>query len=102
MGILLLSDRISRQNLSFSRSISAIAPQNAYLLLSNVRRSKSIMEAGQFHKAIQSLTSEGVALVSEKIYQDMMRKHYHAPTPFMPRGECHNLWRFLRPVFIMP
>ena len=48
---------------------------------SNVRRAKRAIEAGQFRKAIQALTSDGLATPSCEIFPEMLAKHPQSPLP---------------------
>ena len=48
---------------------------------SNVRRAKRAIEAGQFRKAIQALTSDGLAIPSCEILEEMLAKHPQSPLP---------------------
>ena len=51
------------------------------LQISNVRRVKRSIEAGQYRKGIQALTSEGLVPASAKILEEMLSKHPQSPSP---------------------
>ena len=50
----------------------------------NAKRAKRAAEAGQYKKAIQALTSEGLAPTNDKILNEMMDKHPQSPLPHTP------------------
>ena len=50
----------------------------------NIRRAKRALESGQYSKAIQALTSEGLASITPEVVQDMRNKHPSAPPPQIP------------------
>ena len=51
---------------------------------SNARRAKRAVEAGQYRKAIQALTSGGLAPPSAEIVDEMLAKHPQSPLPPTP------------------
>ena len=55
--------------------------------VANARRARRAMEDGQYKKAIQSLTSDGLAPASAEVYEEMLAKHpqsLHPPSPATP------------------
>lgn len=50
----------------------------------NVRRAKRAVQAGQYRKGIQALSSEGLALPTDAILEEMQSKHPQAPLPSTP------------------
>ncbi len=51
----------------------------------NARRARRAVEDGQYRKAIQALSSEGLANVSPKVLEEMLAKHpQSAPPPIPP------------------
>ncbi len=50
----------------------------------NARRAKRAVGAGQYRKAIQALTSEGLAPASTEILDEMLAKHPQSPLPPSP------------------
>ena len=54
------------------------------LQASNVRRAKLATQAGRYRKAIQALTSEGLAPPSESSLEEMLAKHPQSPPPPHP------------------
>ena len=54
------------------------------LCASNVRRAKRAIEAGQYRKGIQALTSDGLAPASSETLGEMLAKHPQSPLPSIP------------------
>ena len=52
--------------------------------VANARRARRAMEDGQYKKAIQSLTSDGLAPASAEVYEEMLAKHPQSPHPPSP------------------
>ena len=52
----------------------------------NARRARLAVQDGRFSKAIQALSSEGLALPSPTVIQEMKDKHPQAPPPTLPPG----------------
>ena len=64
------------------------------LRASNARRAKRAVEAGQYRKAIQALTSEGLAPASSETLAEMLAKHPSGslpPTPSSPPPPPPNI-----------
>ena len=53
----------------------------------NARIAELAVQNGQYNKAIQALTSEGVASPSPEVLQKMLNKHPQAPPPALPSGQ---------------
>ena len=53
---------------------------------SNIRRAKLAVQDGQFSKAIKALTSDGLAIPSAAVLQDMLAKHPQSTPPSLPPG----------------
>ena len=53
---------------------------------SNIRRAKLAVQDGQFSKAIKALTSDGLAIPSADVLQDMLAKHPQSTPPSLPPG----------------
>ena len=49
--------------------------------VANARRARRAMEDGQYKKAIQSQTSDGLAPASAEVYEEMLAKHPQSPHP---------------------
>ena len=54
------------------------------LCASNVRRAKRAVEAGQYWKGIQALTSDGLAPASSETLGEMLAKHPQSPLLSIP------------------
>ena len=83
----LWKDVISRDReiqLSLSRSQQKMAPSIEVLQRSNATRARRAVEDGQYRKALQSLTSAGIAGVTEDIVTKMIEKHPAASPPSVP------------------
>ena len=52
----------------------------------NIRRAKQASQEGQYRKAIQTLSSEGLASPSAEVLKEMLTKHSQAPQPTLPEG----------------
>ena len=50
----------------------------------NARRARRAVEDGQYRKAIQSLSSGGLANVTSEVLEEMLAKHPKAPPPTIP------------------
>ena len=50
----------------------------------NVRRARTAVENGRFRKAINSLSSEGLAKVTPEVVGTMLAKHPQSATPPIP------------------
>ena len=50
----------------------------------NVRLARRVVEEGQYRKAIQLLTSGGLAPASEEVCNEMLQKYPQAPPPKLP------------------
>ena len=48
---------------------------------SNTRRARQAMDDGQYKKAAQALTSDGLAPASTEVYAEMLNKHPQSPPP---------------------
>ena len=55
--------------------------ETSSLHLNNANRAHRAVEDGQYRKAIQFLTSDGVASVSDDVYSEMVSKHPQASQP---------------------
>ena len=53
---------------------------------SNIRRAKLAVQDGQFSKAIKALSSDGLAIPSAAVLQDMLAKHPKSTPPSLPPG----------------
>ena len=58
---------------------------------SNARRAKMAVQDGQYRKAIQALTSEGLATPCPEVIQEMQIKHTQATPPTLPPAQYHHL-----------
>jgi len=52
--------------------------------ITNVRRAKHAVEAGQYRKAIQALVSEGLAQASPEVIEEMLSKYPQSPLSPVP------------------
>ena len=72
------------------------ASQHESILAANIRRAKRAVEAGQYRKGIQALTSEGLAPPSDDILAEMLAKHPQPPSlpplPILPPS-LPTLWK---------
>ena len=74
-------DRLTRRR----KKPKKIAPDS--LRIANARRARRAMEDGQYKKATQALTSDGLAQASAEVYEEMLAKHPQVnppPTPTAP------------------
>ena len=51
------------------------------LRAANARQARQAVQNGQYKKAIQALTSSGLAQVSEEVYHEMLAKHPQVDPP---------------------
>ena len=72
-------DRLWSDYLDTVRSLKG--PKSVSTISTNVRRAKRATEAGQYSKAIQALTSDGLALPTPDILDEMLAKHPQSPLP---------------------
>ena len=66
-----------------SRRQKKIPPQDV-LRCANANRARRAVQAGQYRKGIQALTSDGLAPASNEIYDEMLLKHPQTPPPTLP------------------
>ena len=52
----------------------------------NARRSEKLARSGQYGRAIQALSSQGLADDSEEVFEALSSKHPQAPPPVLPEG----------------
>ena len=50
----------------------------------NARRARQAVQVGQYRKAIQALSSSGLASPSPNVLQEMLTKHRQSPPPSLP------------------
>ena len=63
------------------------APQEM-LRRSNARRARRAVEDGQYRKAIQALSSGGLAPPTPEVLNEMLAKHPQDPLPVLPTDPC--------------
>ena len=82
MGIRRLLSCGLKLYLRVTRNLNAQGPQHYH----NIRRARSAVHDGQYTKAIQALTSEGLASPSNEVLNEMISKHPQVPPATLPAG----------------
>ena len=80
----LWSDLMTAENINQHRRGPKKPLHPDALRASNVRRAKRTIEAGQYQKGIQALTSDGFAPASSEILDEMLTKHPQSPISSIP------------------
>ena len=88
LACLWVEARSNGRALSRRREVSASSNSQCG---SNARRAKMPVQDGQYRKAIQALTSEGLAAPCPKVIQEMQINHPQAPLPPCPPAQCPHL-----------
>ena len=74
----------SEGNTNRCRHVPKKASNLDSLRAANARRARRAVEAGQYRKAIQALTSEGLSPPTSDILDEMLTKHPQSPPPTTP------------------
>ena len=78
----LWAEAVSEGHPKPKRAGSSTKPQHYH----NIRQARSAVHDGQYTKAIQALTSEGLASPSNEVLNEMISKHPQVPPATLPTG----------------
>ena len=80
----LWNDQMSVKRPQGKKSKTTTSESNSHA--ANVRRAKTAIADGQYKKAMQALTSEGIAEATPALLQEMIGKHPQTEVPQLPTG----------------
>ena len=82
----LWSELVNEQDrLSHQRKLKKMSAES--LRATNARRARRAVEDGQYKKATQTLTSDGLAQASPEVFAEMLMKHPQGDLPLIPQDQ---------------